>query len=330
MQFAEFFDEVLSQRQKIFETARFGIPFTVLVYLLGIAQFTVMTSALWTIVAMVITGITLPTIQRGIDDAETGAAEEFVTQFWNTIKGFRRGAIILAPIAIILVSINGVINILNATGVPNKIALLLIELSGGVLLFAVLLAMLVAILMGIGMPTVAAYVIVAILITPTLTADFGVPNIVAHYTVFYAAILAGITPPVATAAVVAAGIAKANFWRTCGAAIKIAAPLFVLPIAFVYNPSLVTMDPTVGTLITGALVLMGGITMIYGLNYPFQLSAGRRIAVGLALTALGVFVMVYPSRLVKIAGIVAFAVVFVGEKMVARGLKLPYISEVRQ
>ena len=209
MEFSEFFDETLSNKQKLFETIRFGIPFGILIYLLGIAQFTVMTSALYTVVAMTITGVLMPPIQRLVDGTNTGPGSELLTQLRDTVHGFRRGAIILAPIAIILVVISGVVNIFGTTGVPAKIALLLINISGGVLLFAVLLGMLVAILMGVGMPTVAAYVVVAILIVPTFVSDFGVSQITAHYTMFYAAILAGITPPVATAAVVAAGIAEA-------------------------------------------------------------------------------------------------------------------------
>ncbi|SEP24622.1 TRAP transporter, 4TM/12TM fusion protein [Halogranum amylolyticum] len=330
MDFSEFFDDELSTKQKLFETVRFGIPFLVLIYLLGVAQFTVMTSALWTIVSMVICGVTVPVIQRLVDRSDTSPTTEFVDQLRNTVRGFRRGAIILAPIAIILVAVNGVIDIFSVTGVPNKIALLLIDLSGGVLLFAVLLAMLVAILMGVGMPTVAAYVIVAILIAPTLVADFGIPDITAHYTVFYAAILAGITPPVATAAVVTAGIAGANFWRVCGAAIKISAPLFILPIAFVYNPAMISMDLTIGGLVAGTLVLMGGIMMIYGLNYPFEMRAGRRILLRLFMTAMGVFVMVYPGQLVKLAGTLVFLGIFVAEKMVTSGKRLPFTKGVDQ
>ncbi|QIO20902.1 TRAP transporter fused permease subunit [Haloarcula sp. JP-L23] len=324
MEFSEFFDETLSNKQKLFETIRFGIPFGILIYLLGVAQFTVMTSALYTVVAMTITGVLMPPVQRLVDGTDTGPGSELVTQLKNTIHGFRRGAIILAPIAIILVVISGVVNIFGTTGVPAKIALLLINISGGILLFAVLLGMFVAILMGVGMPTVAAYVVVAILIVPTFVSDFGVSQITAHYTMFYAAILAGITPPVATAAVVAAGIAEANFWKTCGAAIKIAAPLFVLPVAFVYNPGLVTMSVGLDTLVIGTLVLFGAITIIYGLNYPFRMSPGRVAGVRGLLTALGVVVMVYPSTAVKLAGIAVFAGVFVAEKVMMRGLKLPF------
>lgn len=361
MQFSEFFDESLSRSEKITEGIRFGVPFGVLIYLLGIAQYTVMTAALWTIVAMIVMGIFVPVVRTIYDSAVgddswhepdngsrraggsmTSIAEpvqsvfrfrplsQFVTEFWNTVHGFRRGAIILAPIAIILVAVNGVIDIFGVTGVPNKIALLLIELSGGILLFAVLLGMLVAILMGIGMPTVAAYVIVAILIAPTFVSDFGVPAITAHYTVFYAAILAGITPPVATAAVVTAGIAEANFWRVCGTAIKIAAPLFILPIAFVYNPGLISMSLGTSTVIAGVLVLMGAITMIYGLNYPFNIRTGRRIALRVVLTAMGILIMVYPGQLFKAAGIIVFAIVFVAEKVMERGMNLPFLKGARQ
>jgi len=367
MEFSEFFDEPLSRNEKITEAFRFGIPFGVLIYYLGIAQYTVMTSAMYTVFAMIITGITTPTLQRIAECVSSGSwtadrevtrrtrgsggllgpardrlralkarvlrfrpLGEFATQVSNTVHGFRRGAIILAPIAIILVVISGVVNLFSTTGVPAKIALLMINLSGGILLFAVLLGMAVAIVMGVGMPTVAAYVVVAILIVPTLVNEFGVAQITAHYTMFYAAILAGITPPVATAAVVAAGIAEANFWRTCGAALKIAAPLFVLPIAFVYNPAMISMSPGLGTLWVGFMVVMGAIAIIYGLNYPFELSLGRKVLARSAIAVLGVLIMTYPMALAKLAGIAVFAAVFVAEKVMVRGLSLPFTKEVKQ
>lgn len=330
MEFSEFFDDPLSRNEKIAEALRFGIPFGVLIYYLGIAQYTVMTSAMYTVFAMILTGVLMPSFQRLVDSSDTGPVSEFVTQVKNTIHGFRRGAIILAPIAIILVVISGVVNLFSTTGVPAKIALLMINLSGGILLFAVLLGMAVAIVMGVGMPTVAAYVIVAILIVPTFVSEFGITDIVAHYTMFYAAILAGITPPVATAAVVAAGIAEANFWRTCGAALKIAAPLFILPIAFVYNPAMISMTPGLETLFVGFLVVMGAISIIYGLNYPFELSLGRKLFTRAALSVLGVLIMVYPMELAKIAGIVVFVAIFVAEKVMVRGLNLPFTKEVKQ
>ena len=316
MEFDDYFDFEMSREEKVFEGLRFGIPFFVLVYFLGVAQYTIMTSALYTVYSMLATGILMPIAQRLVDGSDTGPVQEAVTQLRNTVGGFREGAITLAPIAIILIVISGVVNIFSTTGVPAKIALLMINISGGVLLFAVLLGMAVAIVMGIGMPTVAAYVIVAILIVPTFVSDFGIAALTAHYTVFYAAILAGITPPVATAAVVASGIAGANFWRTCGSSIRIAAPLFVLPIAFVYNPGLVAFELNLMTSYVGLLVILGAVTMIYGLNYPFQLGRTGTLAARTVLIALGVLIMTVPNDLLKIVGIVAFGGVFIGEKMI--------------
>jgi TRAP transporter 4TM/12TM fusion protein len=315
MEFDDYFDLELSREQKIFEGLRFGIPFIVLIYFLGIAQYTIMTSALFTVYSMLATGILMPMAQRVVDGSETGPLREGVVQLRKTVSGLREGAITLAPIAIILIVISGVVNIFSTTGVPAKIALLMIGISGGVLLFAVLLGMAVAIVMGIGMPTVAAYVIVAILIVPTFVSDFGIAALTAHYTVFYAAILAGITPPVATAAVVASGIAGANFWRTCGSAIRIAAPLFVLPIAFVYNPELIAFELNLVTAYVGLLVILGAVTMIYGLNYPFQLGRTGTLLARTVLVTLGILIMTVPDDLLKIVGIVAFAGVFIGEKM---------------
>ncbi len=310
--FSNFFEERLTTGERISETIRFGVPFAILVYFLGVAQYTVMTSALYTIFAMITTGVLVPVAQQLTPGTEGSLLGELHHQLTNTIRGFRRGAIILAPIAIILVAISGVVNLLSTTGVPAKIALLMINLTGGVLLFAVLLGMLVAIIMGVGLPTVAAYVIVAILIVPTFVSDFGVPEITAHYTMFYAAILSGITPPIATAAMVTAGIAGANFWRTCWVALKIAAPLFILPIAFVYNPGLVSMTPAFETLFRGGLVMGGAVMMIYGLTSPFEWSLPWLALVRFLFVSLGILVMVVPTLAVKLGGLVIFVGALVG------------------
>jgi len=355
MRFADFFDEPLSRSEKVVEGIRFGAPFVVLIYTLGVLQWTVMTAAKFTVVSMVVLGISTPVLQSIYAVATGGRStfvprdglessvgrlpaavrdpiatvrrfrpvDRFVTETAKTVGGFREGAVILAPIAIILAAVNGVIDLFSVTGVPSKIALVLMDLSGGVLFFAVLLSMGICIMMGIGMTTVAAYVIVAILVAPTLIENFGIAEIAAHYLVFYAAVLAGITPPVATAAVVAAGIAGADFWRTCGVAIRIAAPLFILPVAFAYHPELVSTSLSSASLIGGLLTLAGGIAIIYGLNYPFRMRRLKAIPLRAGLFVLGFGVMVYPSWTVQAIGAIAFLGVFVGEKVVARGWRSP-------
>jgi TRAP-type uncharacterized transport system fused permease subunit len=97
--------------------------------------------------------------------------------------------------------------------------------------------MIAAILFGLGMPTVAAYIVAVLLIAPALT-DLGVRLETAHFFVFYFAILSALTPPVAIACIVTTRIANADFWKVCYKAILIGLPLFILPYIFLENPTL--------------------------------------------------------------------------------------------
>jgi TRAP-type uncharacterized transport system fused permease subunit len=250
------------------ETARFGIPFAVLMYALGVAQFTVMTSALITCVTMVLTGGGIPIALSLVREQES-VGETIKENAAATVRGLRYGAISVAPIAIIIAAVNGIVDL----------------------------------------PTVAAYTIVALLIAPTLVSDFGVPNLAAHYFVFYSAILSGITPPIAIAVVVVTGIAESNFWKTSLEALKLAAPLFVLPFAFIYNPALVLGGFTPETIVSGSLAILGAIAITHGLNYYERPLSSR--AIGLVTRAvflvLGVGAMVYPNIMVRV-GLVAAAI----------------------
>jgi hypothetical protein len=71
-------------------------------------------------------------------------------------------------------------------------------------------------------------------------------------------------------------------------------------------------------------VLLGAVAIIYGLNYPFKMSPGKKVGARALLATLGLLIMVYPSNTAKIAGIAVFAAVFIAEKVMIRGLKLPF------
>ncbi|WP_331234328.1 TRAP transporter permease [Natronorarus salvus] len=350
MDFEDYFDEEMTRNDKLVQSVRFGVPFAVLLITLGYLQWTVMTSALYTIVAMVGLGVAIPVAQTAyeVSNGQRGARVELderwstgvrsrvasvrrnsvfdtlVDEVGNTIHGFRRGAVILAPIAIILAAVNGVVDLLGTTGVPSRIAIMLMQLSGGILIVAVIFGMGVCIVMGVGMPTVAAYVIVSTLVAPTFINVFEIPELAAHYMVFYAAVMAGVTPPVAVAVVVASGIAGSNFWRSCASAITIAAPLFVLPISFIYHPEIVSTAIGPQSLISGLLILLGAITIIYGLNYPFPHSRWVTLPLRAVLFALGAFVMIYPSWVLKAVVIAAFFLLFASERAIANGRDLPF------
>lgn len=302
----DIFEKGLTQVEIALEAVKFGVPLLVLIFLLGVVQYTVMTSAFWTIVTMVILGTTMPTLKELWDTSNHRLAFwKFIETIDQTYNGFREGAVVLAPVAIILAAINGVVDIFTASGVPTAISLTLMQLSAGVLILAAVMAMIICILLGLGMPTTAAYTIVAMLIAPTLIGDFMLPEFAGHFFVFYAAILAGLTPPIATCVAVGTGIAGSNFWRTCLEAIKISAPLFVLPFAFIYHPDLVNHAGVITgeLMLVSVIVLLGGLFIIHGLNYRFDHSAPVTYGIRGIFFVLGVVIMVHGNLVVQLGAL---------------------------
>ena len=302
----------------VIEAVRFGLPFAVLLYTLGIAQWTVISSALYTCAVMILTGAGIPILlslaRSEMDVVRTG--RKVVN---DTISGFKFGAITIAPIAIIIAAVNGIVDLLNATGMPGKLSLALVTIAGGVMLFTIVLAMIICLILGLGMPTVAAYTIVALLIAPTLTGQFGVPDLAAHFFVFYAAILSGITPPIAISVVVTAGIAGSNFWWTSVEALKLAMPLFILPFTFIYNPEIVTGGFTLLTVLSGLIVLLGAIAITHGLNCasrPFGIPSPLSYGVRAIYFALGTLAMVWPALMPRVGMVLAAMILIAIQKWI--------------
>jgi TRAP-type uncharacterized transport system fused permease subunit len=109
--------------------------------------------------------------------------------------------------------------------------------SGGYLFLALFFTMITSIILGMGLPTTAAYLILATVVAPALV-KLGVPVLTAQFFVFYYGCISTITPPVALASYVAGGIAGANVNKVGWTAAAYAATSFVLPFAFVYGPGL--------------------------------------------------------------------------------------------
>lgn len=297
----------------LLDGVKFLTPFVVLLVTLGVFQWTVMRAALITCLLMIATGVGVPLARAAVTDRDALQTAQRVAA--ETVEGFKYGATILAPIVIIILVVNGIVDILETTGMPGTLSLAIIELSGGVLAVAVLASMTICVILGLGMPTVAAYTLVAVLIAPTFTSEFMVPDLAAHYFVFYSAMLSGITPPIAVSVVVTTGIAGSNFWRTCYQAMKIAITLFVLPVSFIYNPEIVG-GITAHSVVSGAIVFVGAIGITHGINYHRQLYRGHpRLGAGLraAFVLVGLVAMVYPGTTVRSAAVVVLGALFLAQ-----------------
>jgi TRAP transporter 4TM/12TM fusion protein len=147
-----------------------------------------------------------------------------------------------AQVAVPIIAIGIIIAVAIQSNLALKFSTQLIELSGGTLIGAMLMIIVGCIVMGMGLPTVAAYIIGAILFVPALT-KLGVDVLAAHFFVMYYCVLSMITPPVALASYAAAGLAKADSMKTGWIAFKLSLVLFLIPFAFAFDPALLWSGP---------------------------------------------------------------------------------------
>jgi TRAP transporter 4TM/12TM fusion protein len=200
----------------------------------------------------------------------------------------------VVEIIIISAAAGIVIGVLNVTGLSFNLTYALVQLGGGSALVLLVLSALVCIVLGMGLPTLGVYVLLAALVAPALV-QVGIEPVAAHLFVLYFGMMSMITPPIAIAAFAAASIAKAPSMKTGWASMKFGWAAFVVPFLFVFSPTLVMIgEPSA---ITIAIITAGiGVWLVSAAlagYFVTRLTMGLRIAFGaaglLALVPAGAF-----------------------------------------
>jgi TRAP transporter 4TM/12TM fusion protein len=152
------------------------------------------------------------------------------------VNAMRTGAINALPVAIACAGAGIITGIIGITGVGLRFTSILVSLSGGHLPLLLILAMIAAIIIGMGLPTSAAYAILAVITAPAII-RLDVPPLAAHFFIFFFGCLSTITPPVALSSFAAAGIAEADPMKTSFEGFRLGMVGYILPFAAVFRPS---------------------------------------------------------------------------------------------
>jgi TRAP transporter 4TM/12TM fusion protein len=219
------------------------------------------------------------------------------------IEGARSGAAVATVIAVIGV----LIEVLTVTGFAQKLSFFMLDLSDGSLFMLSIVVALSCLVFGLGLPTSAAYFIVALFGAPALV-ELGVPLLAAHMFVFYFANLSAITPPVAVAALVGANIAKASFWPTAFNAVRLGLPGFLLPFLFLFEPQILGIK---GTLLDQLVAIAQALIATAALNCAIEGRVFTRLGwperAILFVAALGLIYWLTLVELVSLAIVIAIA-----------------------
>ena len=197
------------------------IPFAVVIYLI-IRQYTISFAALVGIILVLL----------------VSPLKKETRMSWKQIAAaFVDGGKKTVSFGVSCACVGMIIGVTTLTGVGNVLGNYILDISQGNLFLTLILVMIMSIIMGMGMPTVAVYIVQATVTAPVLM-ELGIPALTAHFFCFYFGIIACITPPVAVPSYAAAAIAGSNPSSTGWAAFKMAIPAFLIPFVFVYEPGM--------------------------------------------------------------------------------------------
>lgn len=211
-----------------------------------------------------------------------------------------------ALIAAVLAGAGMIVSVLTRTGVALNFSSILISASQGVLLLAMLLIFGVVSVLGTGIPTTAAYII-GVTVGAQALGNFGVPLLAAHLFVFYYAVLADLTPPDAVTSFAAANLAGSDPMATGIKGVKLGIAGFLVPFAFIYQPSLLLDGSTWQIILSFCLTSFGVICLasaVIGQSFA-RLPAYQRL--GLFASAV---LLVFGSSQLTIMGLVLAGVIF--------------------
>ncbi|CAN5656747.1 TRAP transporter permease [soil metagenome] len=214
-----------SMRQGLYNIETLAIPLAVLISLL-VMRYTPTTAAVYAYFTALALYLVSP--------RSPGTLKERLIRLPAALEA---GALTAAMIAVIIGAVSIIAAVISMTGLGLKVSSVILAVSGGDVLVTLLLAMVVAIILGMGLPTVAAYMLAASVVASAFV-QAGLPNLSAHLFILYFAILSGVTPPVALAAYIGGAIAGSHWFSTALTATKISLGGFLIPFMFIYHPPL--------------------------------------------------------------------------------------------
>ncbi len=211
------------------------------------------------------------------------------------------------PVAVACGVVGIIIGIVMGSGLGFRMSSMLIQISNGQLGILLVLTMVVSLILGMGVPTTAAYLMLALLVVPALK-QMNVLPLAAHLFIFYFGIISNVTPPVALAAYAAAGVARCNPTKTGIFAFKLSLSGFILPFMFVYNPVLLMQGnwlEIIQSLITALLGIYSLSSALEGFVFKWNANKAERLV--LLASAL---LLIVPGTLTDVIGLAVLVGIF--------------------
>lgn len=192
-------------------------------------------------------------------------------RIWHTLREI---SILVTQVTAIILPIAFVVSGMTITGVTGSITSGLVQLGGGNLYMVIAFGVLACFIMGMAGLSIVAYIFLAVTMAPAIVELGGLNEVAVHFFILYYAMLAGITPPVAAAAFLAATIAGAKPMQTSMTAMRLGVVIYIIPLFFLFQPALVLQGDLTPLLYVLPSAIIG-IMLIAGSLEGYLLGVGQ-------------------------------------------------------
>ena len=215
------------------------------------------------------------------------------------VRALEIGARNAAAVSIACAVAGIIVGVVGLTGLGLKFSSMMVALSGGNIVLALILVLLASLVLGMGLPVTASYIVLIVLVGPALQNEFGIPLLIAHLVVFWYSQDSNVTPPIALAGFAAAAVAGSKPMETSFQAWKFAKGLYLIPAFMVFNPEIILGGDPAVVLWTGFLAiisLIGFAAAIEGYLFTWMNPVSRLLVIP---AVIGTF---YPEFLFELIG----------------------------
>ena len=279
------------------------LPVFFLLYMLFFSGTTVVYSAVLTIVVTIVVAQIKKDTRMSVRDM---------------VDALANGAKQTVSVAIACACVGIIIGVCSKTGFGLTMANTIIALGGTSILFTLVFTMITCMILGMGLPSIPAYIITAAIAAPAL-AKLGIAPAAAHMFSFYYAMFANLTPPVALASFAAAGLSGGDPMKTGVASVKLAIAGFIVPFMFVFSPQLMLINTT---LVEGAWTAVTACIGVFMLAVAVEGYFCAKVALWLrAVILVGALGLMNPGMVTDAVGIACCVVLFFIQKKKEKALK---------
>lgn len=221
-----------------------------------------------------------------------------------------------------------VVGAISVSGLGFTLGYILVSIGEHSLALLLIASAIGCIILGMGMPSVAAYALVAVLVAPALV-EFGIHPMAAHLFIFYYAIVSNFTPPIAVAAFAGAAIARTSPMKTGWTATRLGVLAYIIPFLFVFSPSLILQGTWWQILLSFVTAVIG--TWLIGMGLTGYLFRTVSAILRVLLLASGVMLLIPMSGfditlLINVIGLL-LGLIIVLTQLVGRKRQSPSLEE---